>query len=168
MMGGSSPRGVPAASSVCTANLVIVRRGEEICREHTLPDVLFPNTLSPGRGCTVEPLAQKVQICVFSSQSLAIFAEQDLGDVAVNCAKMAQSAVVPGADTALDATPVASTTLEGLVVSGEHQLASQTGSVGTACLAVQQGSGTTGVSPKVMNTIAEAILGAFYKVHVCS
>lgn len=103
-----------------------------IGREWALPTVLFPNTFSPERGSTVKPLTQKVQICkicISSGQSLAVSAEQGqdgTGDVAVSCGEMAQPAIVPGADTALDGAPVAGPASEKLVVSGEwHHLASQ-------------------------------------------
>lgn len=88
--------------------------------------------MAPGKECTVKLLTQKVQIskiCIFSGQSLAVSAEQGqdgTGDVAVSCAEMAQPAIVPRADTALDGAPVASPTSEKLVASCEwHHLASQ-------------------------------------------
>ncbi len=69
-----------------------------ISGEHSLPAVLFTDTLSPGSGCTSSQLAESAQVCLSSSETSASRALQNQrgkGICSGSGTEMAQSAVVP-------------------------------------------------------------------------
>ncbi len=129
-------------------------------RECPLPAVLLTDDGYPERGCVVEPLAHRSEICIPSSQNNAANAAKDQrgeGCCASGSAEMAQPTMVSRVGKPVVSPPVADSAEKGFIVPGEgRHMAPQTGIVGSACVASQYGVNQLTISQRVLHTITEA------------
>ncbi len=164
--GRGNPRGVEITPSDSQYDLECIRQGGggslRVNREHSLPVVLFTDTLSPGSGCTSSQLAESTQVCLSSSETSASRALQNQrgkGICSVSGTEMAQSAVVPrtGGDAG-SPPPVDYPTEERPPLSStRNDMAPKSRFMEPSCLAPRQSLPVTDVLPqRVLNTISEA------------
>ncbi len=163
--GWGTPRGVEITPSDSQNDLECIRQGRggslRISREHSLPTVLFTDTLSPGSGCTSSQLAESTQVCLSSSETSASCALQNQrgkGICSVSGTEMAQSAVVPRTGGDAGSPPVGYPTEERPPLSStRNDLAPKSGVMEPSCLAARWSLPVTDALPqRVLNTISEA------------
>ncbi len=163
--GRGNPRGVEITPSDSQNYLECIRQGGggslRISGEHSLPAVLFTDTLSPGSGCTSSQLAECTQVCLSYSETSASHALQNQrrkGICSVSGTEMAQSAVVPRTGGVAGSPPVDYPTEERPSLSStRNDLAPKSGVMEPSCLAARRSLPVTDTLPqRVLNTISEA------------
>ncbi|KAL0152042.1 hypothetical protein M9458_052646, partial [Cirrhinus mrigala] len=132
-----------------------------ISREHSLPAVLFTNTISPGSGCSGSQLAESSQVCLSSSEAPASSALQNQTGqriCSVSGTEMAQPAVVPRIGGDADSPPVDYPAEEGPPLSSAvYDMAPEPRVLEPSCLAARQCPPVTDALPqRVLDTISEA------------
>ncbi len=142
-----------------------------ISGEHSLPAVLFTDTLSPGSGCTSSQLAESTQVCFSSSETSASCALQNQrgkGIFSVSGTEMAQSAVVPRTGGDAGSPPVDYPTEERPPLSSKkNDMASKSGVMEPSCLAARRSLPVTEALPQcVLNTISEARAPSTRRLHI--
>ncbi len=153
--GRGDPQGVEITPVDSQYDLECIRQGGggslRISGEHSLPAVLFTDTLSPGSGCTSSQLAESTQVCLSSSETSASHALQDQrgkGICSVSGTEMAQSAVVPRTGGDAGSPTVDYPTEERLSLSStRNDVASKSRVMEPSCLAARRSLPVTDTLP---------------------
>ncbi len=159
------PRRVEIAPFDSQYDLECFRQGGggslRISGEHSLPAVLFTDTVSPGSGRISPQLAESTQVCFSPSEtpaSRALQNQRGKGICSVSGTEMAQSAVVPRTGGNAGSPPVDyPTEARPPLASTGNDMAPKSRVMEPSCLAARRSLPVTDALPQLMlKTISEA------------